>query len=293
MAPEILCSQDHTIAADYFALGVIAYELMYGYRPYNGKTRKEIKEKIITKQVEIITNSLPQKWSFESGDIINRLLQRKQSCRLGKNGPQEIKDHPWFQSFKWRDLYLGLLEAPFVPKMNENIDKGYCNAIENIDYDTKQRYNAIMVSSKYRHAFDHYSYYNREEENKNNIHSQNQYNNPHIVFELYRQCYNGHYAEYKSMSKSHIPSVASAAAPLLLKKIHQFQKKSDSDIHLNGTCSVSNQNNSYTKMLIMNERKAVSQKNLYFKKSFSSTMLINHSMNNNYSSLLNESHVIK
>lgn len=41
IAPEILCAQDHTIAADYFALGVIAFELMYGQRPYNGRNRKD------------------------------------------------------------------------------------------------------------------------------------------------------------------------------------------------------------------------------------------------------------
>jgi serine/threonine protein kinase len=30
MSPEVMCSQNHTIACDYFALGVIAYEFMYG-----------------------------------------------------------------------------------------------------------------------------------------------------------------------------------------------------------------------------------------------------------------------
>jgi len=45
MSPEVLCAQNHTIAVDYFALGVIAYEFMLGVRPYVGKSRKEIKEK--------------------------------------------------------------------------------------------------------------------------------------------------------------------------------------------------------------------------------------------------------
>ena len=40
MAPEVMCSQNHTKAVDYFALGVIGYEFMNGVRPYNGKTRK-------------------------------------------------------------------------------------------------------------------------------------------------------------------------------------------------------------------------------------------------------------
>ena len=43
MAPEVMCRQNHGVAADYFAVGVIAYECMNGRRPYVGKTRSEIR----------------------------------------------------------------------------------------------------------------------------------------------------------------------------------------------------------------------------------------------------------
>jgi serine/threonine kinase 32 len=39
MAPEVMCRMDHSVVADYYALGVIAYELMLGRRPYNGRSR--------------------------------------------------------------------------------------------------------------------------------------------------------------------------------------------------------------------------------------------------------------
>ena len=42
MAPEVMNGQNHTIAVDYFALGVIGYELMMRKRPYLGKSRKKI-----------------------------------------------------------------------------------------------------------------------------------------------------------------------------------------------------------------------------------------------------------
>ena len=60
MAPEVMCAQNHTIAVDYFALGVIGYEFMNGVRPYLGKNRKEIKEKMMSsfqKNGEIKTSS--------------------------------------------------------------------------------------------------------------------------------------------------------------------------------------------------------------------------------------------
>jgi serine/threonine protein kinase len=47
MAPEVICKQNHGQAADYFAVGVIAYECMNGRRPYVGRSRKEIKEQIL------------------------------------------------------------------------------------------------------------------------------------------------------------------------------------------------------------------------------------------------------
>ena len=49
MAPEVMCRQNHGVAVDYFALGVLLYEFMTGKRPYLGKTRKEIRDKIFEK----------------------------------------------------------------------------------------------------------------------------------------------------------------------------------------------------------------------------------------------------
>ena len=59
MAPEVMCAQHHTMAVDYFALGVFTYEFMFGVRPYTGKSRKEIKDKIMAKQVTIKKNEIP------------------------------------------------------------------------------------------------------------------------------------------------------------------------------------------------------------------------------------------
>jgi len=60
MAPEVMSLQNHTIAIDYFALGVIAYEFMHGTRPYLGRTRREIQDKMLGKQVLIKNNEIPK-----------------------------------------------------------------------------------------------------------------------------------------------------------------------------------------------------------------------------------------
>ena len=47
MSPEVILKKPHNFSVDFFSLGVIVYELMMGKRPYNGKSRKELKEQII------------------------------------------------------------------------------------------------------------------------------------------------------------------------------------------------------------------------------------------------------
>lgn len=73
MAPEVMCRQNHGVVADYFALGVIAYECMLGRRPYQGRTRKEIREQILAKQAVVKLQDLPHGWSIDAVDFINRV----------------------------------------------------------------------------------------------------------------------------------------------------------------------------------------------------------------------------
>ena len=103
------------MAVDYFALGVIVYECMLGRRPYVGRSRQEIRDQILAKQVQIKKNELPYGWSLEAADFANKLIQRKPVNRLGLNGPDEVKDHPWFKGFQWEKLLNKELLAPYVP----------------------------------------------------------------------------------------------------------------------------------------------------------------------------------
>ena len=55
-------------------MGVIAYECMFGKRPYQGKDRKEIRDHILAKQEKIHHIDVPNGWSPEAADFINRLI---------------------------------------------------------------------------------------------------------------------------------------------------------------------------------------------------------------------------
>ena len=73
IAPEVMCRQNHSYGVDYFALGVICYEFMLGKRPYNGKTRKDIRDAIFAKQAQIKKHEIPDGWSIEAADFVNKV----------------------------------------------------------------------------------------------------------------------------------------------------------------------------------------------------------------------------
>lgn len=74
MAPEVMSKNNHGYTVDYYALGVILYEIMLQRRPYSGKTKKELRDNIYEKQVFITRSQIPEGWSIEAADFINNLI---------------------------------------------------------------------------------------------------------------------------------------------------------------------------------------------------------------------------
>lgn len=115
MAPEVLCRQNHSYSVDFFALGVIAHEMMLRRRPFVGRSRKEIREEVLARQVQVRKHEIPDDWSLESADFINRLLQRKPIQRMGNNSVDEILKHPWLRNFPIDRVAARKIDAPWMP----------------------------------------------------------------------------------------------------------------------------------------------------------------------------------
>ena len=180
MAPEVMNCQNHTIVVDYYAMGIICYELMMGVRPYVGENRNEIKEKILARQIMIKNHEIPNGWSKEAADFINNLIQRKPNMRLGYKGINQIKTHKWFNRFSWEDLYNMKIEAPFIPSDDDNYDANICTKEDIINNESIERLNKIMLSNEYKTCFKNYLFFNIYDEN-NNI--ENNFINPHKKYE--------------------------------------------------------------------------------------------------------------
>ena len=170
MAPEVLFSQIHTFSVDFYAVGVIAFELMKGFRPYQGRDRKEIKEAILAKEVGIGPKTLKYEgWSFEGGDFINRMIKRKVRKRLGFYGINEIKNHAWFKDINWNELLLKKLKSPYIPKDGDNFDKKFCEYTNEFykDINIKEKYNNMIKHKDLLNLFKNYTYLRKEE--KDNV----------------------------------------------------------------------------------------------------------------------------
>jgi serine/threonine protein kinase len=72
MAPEVLLRRNHSFCADLYAVGVIAYELFVGNRPYKEKERKALREEMLLKEAKIPTE-IAARMSKEAVDFTHRV----------------------------------------------------------------------------------------------------------------------------------------------------------------------------------------------------------------------------
>ena len=179
MAPEVMSYQNHSFTVDYYAIGIICYELMMGVRPYTGENKNIIKEKILAKQVMIKAHEIPNGWSKEAADFINNLIQRKPNARLGYKGINEIKQHQWFNDLNWKDLYNMKIEAPFIPPDEDNFDFKYLSKEAPIDEDEQERLEKIKLTNEYTNSFKNYLYFNFCDVNNKKL----EFKNPHKIYE--------------------------------------------------------------------------------------------------------------
>uniref|UniRef100_A0A803KFQ7 cAMP-dependent protein kinase n=3 Tax=Xenopus tropicalis TaxID=8364 RepID=A0A803KFQ7_XENTR len=113
LAPEIILSKGYNKAVDWWALGVLIYEMAAGYPPFFADQPIQIYEKIVSGKVRF-----PSHFSSDLKDLLRNLLQVDLTKRYGnlKNGVNDIKNHKWFATTDWIAIYQRKVEAPFIPK---------------------------------------------------------------------------------------------------------------------------------------------------------------------------------
>lgn len=126
MAPEVLCGQNHGAGVDYFALGALLYECILHFRPYVGKSRKEIRDAVLARQASLKPSQC-EGFSPALIDFVNKLIQRIPENRLGFHGVEEVKNHEVFNGFEWDKLIRKEVESPFKFDSEANFDYEHVN----------------------------------------------------------------------------------------------------------------------------------------------------------------------
>ncbi|KAJ3285934.1 hypothetical protein HK104_009247 [Borealophlyctis nickersoniae] len=112
LAPEIIQSKGHGKAVDWWALGILIFEMLAGYPPFFDENPFGIYEKILAGRIVF-----PTHFDSAARDLIKRLLTADRTKRLGnlKAGSEDIKKHKWFRGVDWDALLKKHVQAPIIP----------------------------------------------------------------------------------------------------------------------------------------------------------------------------------
>jgi len=134
MAPEVFKGKGYSYSVDWWGLGVILYECLYGKRPFKGQNNEQLTMSILSSQ-EIrfpSYNSLtkfPVKVTQDCIMFLKGLLTKDPQQRLGCHpgiGLDELWDHPWLSGIDWDKLERKEYVAPFIPDSERaNFDATY------------------------------------------------------------------------------------------------------------------------------------------------------------------------
>eukprot|EP01136_Pigoraptor_vietnamica_P009446 Opistho-1_new@45956 len=114
LAPEIILSKGYSHAVDWWALGILIFEMLAGHAPFTDPNPMGIYEKIIAGRI-----AFPKHFKPEEIDLISHLCTADLTRRYGnmKGGVDDIKNHAFFNGIDWPALYGLKIPAPFIPNV--------------------------------------------------------------------------------------------------------------------------------------------------------------------------------
>ena len=129
VAPEVLNKKGYDKEIDWWSVGIIFYEMLVGYAPFCSKETSEVCYKVLNwKQYLKIPSKV--KISEEAQDLIFKMINNSNN-RLGKNGAEEIKKHPFFNGVDWDNIRNS--KPPFIPILKNEYDTSYFEKFEVIE----------------------------------------------------------------------------------------------------------------------------------------------------------------
>uniref|UniRef100_A0A8C1XDZ3 Uncharacterized protein n=1 Tax=Cyprinus carpio TaxID=7962 RepID=A0A8C1XDZ3_CYPCA len=114
LAPEVLLQKEYDRTVDWWGLGAVLHEMLYGLPPFYNADRLEMLRNIIYQPLVLKPGV-----SSAARDLLKRLLNRDRAKRLGaKRDLTELQSHPFFSSIHWDELVAKQIPPPYVPLLS-------------------------------------------------------------------------------------------------------------------------------------------------------------------------------
>jgi len=119
MAPEIINMRGHDMSVDWWAMGVLIYELLTGRTPFVGGSSQATYQKVLNTEPKF-----PAHFTEHARGIVRQLLTKDKSRRLGcgVHGAADVQNHKWFAAVAWDLVLERKYTAPYVPKVKDAWD---------------------------------------------------------------------------------------------------------------------------------------------------------------------------
>jgi serine/threonine protein kinase len=136
LAPEVVLGEGHSTHSDWWALGIMVWEMLHGNPPFAAPQDAGASHVALYRQ--ILVGRLPTQEvevaSELAMELITRLLAREPRQRLGCShlGASAVKQQMFFAfatltaRADWQRLERKLVPAPYIPKISGPLDTSHC-----------------------------------------------------------------------------------------------------------------------------------------------------------------------
>lgn len=114
MAPEVILSEGYGYSADYWSLGIMMFEFLFGYVPFGELDNDPmiVYEKVLARKIAY--PNIGDSIYLEAKSLIEQLLNKNAAMRDG-GSIESLKSHSWFKGFEWDLLMSREMKTPYMP----------------------------------------------------------------------------------------------------------------------------------------------------------------------------------